>query len=483
MEGCRVKELAEAISGRIIQGSPDTVINGISIDSRTLLPGDLFFALKGCKVDGHSFAMEALNKGAVGIVVSKRRKNLLPLEEIAKDKIILVTEDTLTALQDWSKYYKSKLKTFNIGVTGSNGKSTTKEMIAHLLSPKFSLLKSSGNYNTEIGIPLTLLQLKPDHKILVVEMGMRGLGEIKTLTELVPPDLAVITNIGESHLGLLGSRDNIFRAKSELLQSLGSKGIAILNRDDLYFSRMAEIVKDKKIITFGLENRSDIMADNITSMGERGIRFTLKIKDRITEEIFLPLLGRHNIYNALAATAVAFALQVDLELVKKGLANFETLDKRIQLIKLYDDIKVLDDSYNASPQSVRKALETLVEVAKDRRKIAILGDMLELGKKANFYHQQIGQEIAQLAIDLLITVGKGGEIIAQAAEKEGMAQEQIFSFEKDGKKLLVQKLINLVKPGDFVLLKGSREMQMEDILQFWQEEHSASVLTQGGQND
>jgi len=225
------------------------------------------------------------------------------------------------------------------------------------------------------------------------------------------------------------------------------------------------------------------MADNITSMGERGIRFTLKIKDRITEEIFLPLLGRHNIYNALAATAVAFALQVDLELVKKGLANFETLDKRIQVIKLYDDIKVLDDSYNASPQSVRKALETLVEVAKDRRKIAILGDMLELGKKANFYHQQIGQEIAQLAIDLLITVGKGGEIIAQAAEKEGMAQEQIFSFEKDGKKLLVQKLINLVKPGDFVLLKGSREMQMEDILQFWQEEHSASVLTQGGQND
>lgn len=471
MENCKIRELIKAVSGKIIQGDRDCLINRISIDSRTLIPGDLFFALIGPSFDGHDFIIEAFIKGAVGAVICRTVSSLLQSEEIDKNKVIVEVKDTLSALQNWSKYYKDKFKTFNICVTGSNGKTTTKEIIAHILSQEFSLLKTSGNYNNEIGIPLTLLQLNKSHKILVVEMGMRGLGEIKTLTNFIPPDFAVITNIGEAHIGLLGSKDNIFKAKSELLQSLDKDGKAIINRDDPYFFKMLEIVKDKKVYTFGIENRSDIMARNIRMVSDKGLRFTLEVQNDKSREIYFPLLGRYNIYNALAAVAVAFALGIELDLIERGLSSFKPLDLHMQLSNFYNDIKILNDSYNASPLSVKSALETLAEVAQNNRKIAILGDMLELGERTDFYHREIGKEVAKLSIDILITVGQGGKIIAQSSKEEGMAEERVFSFEKNEKINLAKKLLNLIKPGNFVLLKGSREMKMEDILEFWQKEY------------
>lgn len=471
MENCKIRELIKTVSGKIIQGDQDCLISRISIDSRTLIPGDLFFAIIGPSFDGHDFVIEAFKKGAVGVVVCKGASTLLQNEQIDKDKIILEVKDTLSALQDWSKHYKDKFKTFNICITGSNGKTTTKEIIAHILSQEFPLLKTSGNYNNEIGIPLTLLQLNKSHKLLVAEMGMRGLGEIKTLTNFIPPDFAVITNIGEAHIGLLGSRDNIFKAKSELLQSLDKDGKAIINRDDPYFFKMLEIVKDKKVYTFGIENRSDIMARNIRMVSDKGIRFTLEVQNDKSREIYFPLLGRYNIYNALAAVAVAFALGIELDLIERGLSSFKPLDLHMQLSNFYNDIKILNDSYNASPLSVKSALETLAEVAQNNRKIAILGDMLELGERTDFYHREIGKEVAKLSIDILITVGQGGKIIAQSSKEEGMAEERVFSFEKNEKINLTKKLLNLIKPGNFVLLKGSREMKMEEILEFWQKEY------------
>jgi len=471
LENCKIRELIKTASGKIIQGDQDCLISRISIDSRTLIPGDLFFAIIGPSFNGHDFIIEAFNKGAVGAVVCKSVGSLLQSEEIDKNKVIVEVKDTLSALQDWSKHYKDKFKTFNICVTGSNGKTTTKEIIAHIVSQEFPLLKTSGNYNNEIGIPLTLLQLNKSHKLLVVEMGMRGLGEIKTLTNFIPPDLAVITNIGEAHIGLLGSKDNIFKAKSELLQSLDKDGKAILNRDDPYFFKMLEIVKGKKAYTFGIENKSDIMARNIRMVSDKGMRFTLEVQSGKSREIYFPLLGRHNIYNAIAASAVAFALGIELDLIERGLSSFKQLDLHMQLSNFYNDIKILNDSYNASPLSVKSALETLAEAARNNRKIAILGDMLELGEKTDFYHREIGKEVAKLSIDTLITVGQGGKIIAQSSKEEGMAEERVFSFEKNEKINLAKKLLNLIKPGNFVLLKGSREMKMEEILEFWQKEY------------
>lgn len=471
MENCKIRELIKAVSGKIIQGDRDCLINRISIDSRTLIPGDLFFAIIGLNFDGHDFIIEAFKKGAVGAIVCKGKSILLQDEQIDKNKIIIEVEDTLSALQDWSKHYKDKFKTFNVCVTGSNGKTTTKEIIAHILSQEFPLLKTSGNYNNEIGIPLTLLQLNKSHKLLVAEMGMRGLGEIKTLTTFIPPDLAVITNIGEAHIGLLGSKDNIFKAKSELLQSLDKDGIAVLNRDDPYFFKMREIVKGKKVCTFGIENKSDIMARNIKMVSDKGMRFALKVQNAKSREIYFPLLGRHNIYNALAASAASFALGIELDLIEKGLSFFKPLDLHMQLSNFYNDIKILNDSYNASPLSVKSALETLAEVAQSNRKIAILGDMLELGEKTGFYHREIGKEVAKFSIDILITVGPGGKIIAQSSKEEGMAEESVFSFEKNEKLNLAKKLLSLTKPGDIILLKGSREMKMEEILEFLQKEY------------
>ena len=477
MENCKIRELIKAVSGKIIQGDQDCLIKGISIDSRTLIPGDLFFAIIGPNFDGRDFIIEAFRKGAVGAVVCKGASTLLQNEQIEKNKIIIEVKDTLSALQDWSKHYKDKFKTFNICVTGSNGKTTTKEIIAHILSQEFPLLKTSGNYNNEIGIPLTLLQLNKSHKLLVTEMGMRGLGEIKTLTNFITPDLAVLTNIGEAHIGLLGSKGNIFKAKSELLQSLDSNGIAVINRDDLYFLKTLEIVKNKKVYTFGIENRSDIMADNIRIVSDKGMRFTLVIQNKKSKEVYFPLLGRHNIYNALAAAAAAFALGIELDLIEKGLSSFKPLDLHMQLSNFYNGIKILNDSYNASPLSVKSALETLAEVAQKNRKIAILGDMLELGVKADFYHREIGKEVAKLSIDILITVGPGGKIIAQSTKEEGMAEERVFSFEKNEKINLSKKLLSLTKPGDYILLKGSREMKMEEILEFWRKEYQKNNFT------
>jgi len=477
LENCKIRELIKAVSGKIIQGNQDCLISRISIDSRTLIPGDLFFAIIGPSFDGHDFIFEAFNKGAAGVVVCKGASTLLQNEQIDKDKIIIEVKDTLSALQDWSKHYKDKFKTFNICVTGSNGKTTTKEIIAHILSQEFPLLKTSGNYNNEIGIPLTLLQLNKSHQLLVAEMGMRGLGEIKTLTNFIPPNLAVITNIGEAHIGLLGSKDNIFKAKSELLLSLDKDGKAIINRDDPYFFKMLEIVKDKKVYTFGIENKGDIMARDIIMVSDKGIRFTLEVQNDKSREIYFPLLGRYNIYNALAAVAVAFALGIEFDLIERGLSSFKPLDLRMQLSNFYNDIKILNDSYNASPLSVKSALETLAEAAQNNRKIAILGDMLELGEKTDFYHREIGKEVAKLSIDTLITVGQGGKIIAQSSKEEGMAEERVFSFEKNEKINLAKKLLNLIKPGNFVLLKGSREMKMEEILEFWQKEYQKNNPT------
>jgi len=467
----KISDLNKAISGKLIQGSSDMSVHSISIDSRTLKPGDLFFALSGPNFDGHHFAMDVFDKDGCGIVIDRKIDMLDQIKEIHFNKVIIEVEDTLKALQDWAKFLKKKFKTYNICITGSTGKTTTKELTSSILSLKYRLLKTAGNYNNEIGIPLTLLKLKEYHEILIIEMGMRGLGEIRDLTDIVKPDLAVITNIGVSHIGLLGSKRSIFSAKSEILTALSEDGIAVLNRDDNYYHKLRELVQNKKIFTFGIKNASDIMASNIQFNNEKGMKFHFKIGKKQINEFCLPLLGIHNIYNALAATAIAFALGVDDNLIIKGLTSIEPIKMHMQPINFYDGIKILNDSYNASPASVRSALITFQEIAQEHRKIVILGDMLELGKMTNFYHERVGREIAHLNIDYLITLGKGGKTIARSALDNGMPNDCVFSFSKDNKEKLSKKLLSLLKPLDYILIKASRGMEMEKIQKYLHEKY------------
>ena len=471
MKVFRIKDLINAVSGKLIQGDINALVNPVSIDSRTLNAGDLFFALTGPNFDGHHFILDVFDKGASGIIISKKTNFFKKEKKEYKNKIVIEVKDTLKALMDWAKAFKKEYKTYNICVTGSTGKTTTKELISSILSIKYPLLKTAGNYNNEIGISLTLFELKEYHKILITEMGMRGLGEIKDLTNLVKPDLAVVTNIGVSHIGLLGSKDKIFEAKSEILTSLNSNGIVVLNKDDSYYLKMQEMVKDKKIISFGIKNTSDIMATDIKLKNGKEMNFNFKVGKYLEKRIKIPLLGIHNVYNFLAASAVAYALGLDRNLIMRGLKSFEPIKMHMQLIDFYDDIKILNDSYNASPISVKSALLTFNQVAEKRRKIVVLGDMLELGKMTDFYHKQIGREIANSSIDILITLGDNGRIIAQSALENGMQGDCIFSFRKNSREKLSQKIASILKPMDFLLLKASREMEMEKVLRYLQEKY------------
>lgn len=465
MNDFRIKNLIKAVSGRVIQGNTDLAVNGISIDSRTLEPGDLFFALKGLNFDGHRFVSDALNKGASGIVVSDKIDSFVKDNRVYKNKLIIEVENTLRALHDWAKHIKKKYKTYNICITGSTGKTTTKELAASILSLKGPLLKTEGNYNNEIGIPLTLFKLKDYHEMLIAEMGMRGLGEIKELTDMITPDLAIITNVGLSHIGLLGSKENIFKAKSELILSLKKDGVAVLNRDDAYYDKMINLVKNKKNITFGINEGGDASASDIEIINGKKMNFNLKVGNQQAKITSFPLLGIHNVYNVLAASAAAFALGVDIEMMVRGLKSFKSLSMRMQPIEFGDDNYLLNDSYNASPSSLKNALSTFSKISRGKRKIAILGDMLELGKMTEFYHRQIGADIVNLKIDILFTLGKKGKLIAQSAMDHGMPRDCVFSFEKD-KELLSEKILSQIKPMDILLLKGSRGMEMEEIQKY-----------------
>ena len=462
----KVSDLNRVISGKLKQGTLNTQVHSISIDSRTLRPGDLFFALKGPHYDAHQFVLEAMDKGAIGIVVCKHSNTSGFIKGSNRKKIVIEVEDTLKALTDWAKFLISKLKTYNICITGSSGKTTTKELVSSILSLKYNLLKSTGNYNNEIGIPLTLFNLKDYHEILIVEMGMRGLGVIRYLTEIVKPDLAVITNIGDSHIGLLGSSENICKAKSEILTALNAKGIAVLNRDDSFFPKLRKLVDDKKVITFGIHNDCDIQASNIQFNGIKGMKFRLNINQKDIEELTIPFLGVHNVYNSLAAVAVSYALGVDSHLIIKGLTNFENIKMHMQLIQFFDGIKILDDTYNANPSSVETALFSFQQISNKHRKILVLGDMLELGKMSDYFHRKIGKKIAHSSFNYLFTLGEGGRIIAQSALESGMKDAFVFSFPKEDIENLSQKISDILKPNDFILIKGSRDMKMEKINSF-----------------
>jgi UDP-N-acetylmuramoyl-tripeptide--D-alanyl-D-alanine ligase len=447
-------EVIQAVNGEYYSGDfPLKEISGISTDTRTLKPGELFVALKGDNFNGHNFILQALEKGAHCVLVSEK------VEGVPSEFAIYVP-DTLKAYQQLAACYRRKFNNLKvIGVTGSCGKTITKDLIAHLLAAQYRVLKTPGNLNNEIGTPNILVQLKEQHEFLVVEMGMRGRGEVALLAQMAQPHMGVVTNVAESHFERLGSIQAIVDAKSELLDNLLPDGIAVLNADNSWYKELARHVKGE-IITFGWQNDARVKLLHYESLGLLGSYLKVKAGDKIVEGR-VRLLGKHQVYNLLAAIAAVSPFKLKLDNLEEMLLSFNPTGERMQLKKSKKEFYVLNDAYNSSPLSLSFALQTLSELPVRGRKIAVLGDMLELGDLAVEKHIEAGKWAAQGGIDYLIAVGELAEYIAQSAREQGMPEAQVFYFkDKEAGASFLQKFI---QPQDLILLKASRRMAFEEI--------------------
>ena len=442
----------------ILRGVEGMEIKGISIDSRTIREGELFVALKGPRFDGHDYVAEAMKRGASGAMVER---SVLEerYERLGGMHNIIPVEDTLLSLQEMAAMHRKKFTIPVVGITGSNGKTTTKEMLASIFRQRGPVLNNEGNLNNHIGVPLTLMKLDRTHRAAVIEMGMSALGEIELLARLARPDVGVITNIGPAHLEFLVTIDRIAQAKGELLEYMKPGGTAVLNADDPYFCALRAKFSGPAI-SFGIEQQADVSAADI-SQGKDYIDFTLRARDN-SVPVRLRLVGRHNIYNALAAAAAAIAAEVMIDAVKDGLEAFVPRAMRSELKTIKGRV-MLEDCYNANPRSMDAALETLVTLRHGRMTIAVLGDMLELGDAAVEAHRAIGRKAAALGVDLVISVGTLSSHIAEGARAGGMSPERVVSVKTNAEAAAL--LRERSQEGDAILIKGSRGMKMEKILE------------------
>lgn len=452
MELMQLDWVIDAIHGVALEkGKKRVMISGVSIDSRKVRPGNLFFAFPGEYVDGHDYIEQAFEKGAAAAVVSR------PVS-CQEDYPLIRVEDPLKALQNLAHSYRSLFNIPVVAVTGSTGKTTTKDLIAGVLGRKMAVVKTEGNYNNEIGLPLTLLRLKRIHQAVVLEMAMRGHGQIADLCEISHPEVGVITNIGKTHLELLGSQEAVAMAKGELLSSLPAGGCAVLNADDNWQIKLASRVKGE-VIYYGTDKQCQVRASDIRLRGLEGVEFKLHTP---SGEVCcsLPLPGAHNVANALAAAAVGYRFGLNPDGIAKGLASASITEMRMEVKPGIEGSMVIDDSYNASPASTIAALDLLAE-ADGHRKIAVLGDMYELGEETAAGHREVGERAAVLKIDCLCTVGVLAREIAVGAELAGLSSEHIHTFQE--KTEVVDFLMSYLQEGDIVLIKGSRGMRMERI--------------------
>ncbi|MCK8823677.1 UDP-N-acetylmuramoyl-tripeptide--D-alanyl-D-alanine ligase [Fuchsiella alkaliacetigena] len=457
MESIKVKEFIIELNGNLINGNYNDQIQGVSIDSRTVDKEELFFAIPGDNFDGHDFVKEALGAGAKGVVIEAQRAVDY---EFLNDELVIGVADTKQALQDLAKYYRSLFEIPIIGVTGSTGKTTTKDLIASVLATELKILKTKGNYNNEFGLPLTLFRLDSSHQAAVVEMAMRGLGEIEQLAEIAQPELGVITNIGLSHLECLGSLENIALAKSELVKALPKHGCAVLNGDDQYLRRMA-VQSEAEVFYYGYEVDNELQVKEVQDLGMAGLEFVVEFaKEEFKLE--LPLSGEYNVYNSLAAIGVALQLGLSMDSIKKGLAKPKLTEMRGDIKELAAGITLINDAYNANPTSMRAGLQLLNSLAKeDGRSIAVLGDMLELGPVAEEAHRQLAEDILARKVDYLFTVGDLAALIAQEAKEIGLAADKVFRCSNNRE--IVTYLLQLLEANDTILLKGSRGMSLEEV--------------------
>src|SRR5215510_12239464 len=424
----------------------ETVATGYSIDSRTINPGDLFIALHGEHFDGHDYVAAALEKQACAAIVQKDKK-------VAADpQHLLLVDDTLHALQSLGAAARRLWAKSLLAVTGSAGKTTTKEILAHLLMTRFRVMKSTGNLNNHIGLPLQLLKLEPEHDLAVVEMGMNHLGEIRALGTLAHHDLAIVTCVAPVHLEFFPSLADVAHAKYEIIETLHPGGVAVLNADDEYVSQFGRDFKGK-VVTFGLHHPADISAQNIRMLGAEGSSFELVI-DGVREPVMLPLLGEHNIYNALAATAAALERGIPPSVAAGALGTIKAGEKRGQLLEIAG-ATIINDCYNSNPKALNTMIDTLAGM-EARRRILVAGEMLELGSTGEKLHADAGRHAAEKKIDLVIGVRGLAKALVEAASVAGANARYVETPEEAGE-LLAKEL----RHGDAVLLKASRGVKLE----------------------
>lgn len=456
MEVLYAGEMVSATQGKLKNSSVDLAVGGVSIDSRSTKSGDMFVALKGESFDGHDFINAAVEKGAALVVTQKA------LKEVSIPYILV--EDSLKALQDIAGYYRRKFRIPFIAVTGSSGKTTTKDMIASVLSQNFKVLKTEGNFNNAIGLPLTLLKLKDSHEIAVLEMGMNSLGEIRLLSDIVRQDIGVICNVGTAHIEKLGSRENILKAKLEIFSYFDKGNTAVINGDN---DMLADFTSEKfNIVRYGLEEKNDIYAREILEKGEEGIDFTVDIEG-VPESLTVLLPGIHNVYNALSAIAVARLFDMKAEDIRKGLMGFKPSKMRMDIINTTRGIKIINDAYNANPESMKAAINVLKSFKSEGRRIVVTGDMLELGTVSEKEHYNIGVYAASMDIDIIVSIGNFSQAVKIGATAFGADSGNLYAFPaKEEAALLLEEIL---KAGDIVLVKGSRAMKLEYIVDFLRE--------------
>jgi UDP-N-acetylmuramoyl-tripeptide--D-alanyl-D-alanine ligase len=433
--------------------STEEVASGYSIDSRTIGLGQLFFAVKGERLDGHDYVEQALDQGAIAAVVRKDQ-----LGRYSSSTRLLAVNDTLIALQTLATAVRKLWGKPLVGVTGSVGKTTTKEAIAHVLTSRFRVLKSEGNFNNHFGLPLMLLKLEPEHDLAVIEMGMSHAGEIRALGKIAQPEIGIVTNVAPVHLEFFDSLAGIARAKYELIESLPPNGVAVLNADDDYVSQFGRDFKGK-VVMYGTRATANVRAENVQIRGVEGSEFDVVV-GAIREPVTLALVGEHNVLNALAAVAVGLERGLTLAQAAAALATLAPADKRGEVVRL-GNITVINDCYNCNPKALNAMVNSLASMAAQRR-IAVVGAMLELGPTGEELHRQAGRHIAEKKIDLLLGVRAPADALVEAAQQAGMRAEFVATPEEAG-----EWLAREAQDGDVVLLKASRGVKLEKALEVW----------------
>jgi UDP-N-acetylmuramoyl-tripeptide--D-alanyl-D-alanine ligase len=451
------EDLLLPLQGELLKGSQARSFSGISTDSRTIGEGELFWALKGETFDGHTFVKEAIRKGAAGAVVNKDWTPDGPLNTRVS---LIGVRDTLKALGDLARRWRRRFEARVAAITGSGGKTTTKEMTYAILSLEGLTLKNEGNFNNLIGLPLSLFLLDKTHRYAVLEMGMNRPGEIGRLTEIADPDIGLITNVGRAHLEGVGSIEGVAKAKVELLERMAPRSLAILNGDDRILMQAAAAIR-KKPVTFGQGLHNPVRAEKIQNLGREGFSFDLCWEGK-SIPVRLKVPGFHNVYNALAAAAIALSMDVSTDRVQEGLSRFEGIKGRFKVVPLPDGSILIDDTYNSNPSSLRVALESIKAIAPQGRRIIVgLGEMLELGEETEASHVEAGELVAETGADWLVTLGDHAPEMIQGALGKGFRLERVIRV-KDHEEMGA-KILELMKPGDLVFLKASRRIGLDRV--------------------